>query len=62
VLKRTVDVHNRMIEEAKATAESDDFSMVTMIQPWPRLFTEHSIAKGGNVLGLDRFEDNMFRK
>ena len=27
-------------------------------QPLPRLFTEHSLERGGNVLGLDRCNDN----
>ncbi|KAI9752305.1 MAG: hypothetical protein M1835_001107, partial [Candelina submexicana] len=28
-------------------------------QPLPRLFTEHSIQRGGNVLGLDATQDNQ---
>ena len=27
-------------------------------QPLPRVFTQHSIERGGNVLGLDRYTDN----
>ena len=27
-------------------------------QPLPRLFTQHSLERGGNVLGLDRYEGN----
>ena len=27
-------------------------------QPLPRIFTQHSLERGGNVLGLDRYEDN----
>ena len=27
-------------------------------QPLPRLFTDHSLEKGGNVLGLDRYHDD----
>ena len=30
----------------------------TQYQPIPRIFTEHSIQRGGNVLGLDRVQDN----
>ena len=61
-MKRTVDIHNRMIEEAKAGAKGDDYTMFTMIQPWPKLFTDHSTEQGGNMLGLDRFDQNLFRK
>ncbi|KAJ5952345.1 uncharacterized protein N7479_010758 [Penicillium vulpinum] len=61
VMKRTVDIHNRMIEEAKAGAKGDDYTMFTMIQPWPKLFTDHSVERGGNMLGLDRFDENLFQ-
>ena len=27
-------------------------------QPLPRIFTQHSVERGGNVLGLGRYEDN----
>lgn len=29
-----------------------------LLQPLPRLFTDRSIERGGNVLGLDRYEDD----
>ncbi|KAJ5269332.1 hypothetical protein N7497_009935 [Penicillium chrysogenum] len=61
LMKRTIDIHNRMIEEAKAGAKGDDYTMFTMIQPWPKLFTDHSTEQGGNVLGLDRFNENLFQ-
>ena len=31
-------------------------------QPLPRILTDHSIANGGNVLGLDRYHDNNVSK
>lgn len=34
------------------------YYVAAQFQPLPRLFTEHSLEKGGNVLGLDRYEDN----
>ena len=30
----------------------------TQFQPLPRIFTQHSLERGGNVLGLDRYKDN----
>ena len=62
VMKRTIDIHNRMIEKAKLGAKGDDYTMSTMIQPWPKLFSDHSTDLGGNMLGLDRFDENLFRK
>lgn len=35
--------------------------MDTIIQPWPKLFAQHSVEKGGNVLGLERFDENLIR-
>ncbi|KAJ5492425.1 FAD linked oxidase N-terminal [Penicillium expansum] len=61
VMKRTIDIHNRMIEEAKAGAKGDDYTMSTMIQPWSKLFIDHSTEQGGNMLGLDRFDENLFQ-
>ncbi|KAL8665662.1 MAG: hypothetical protein Q9168_007656 [Polycauliona sp. 1 TL-2023] len=29
-----------------------------LLQPLPHVFTEHSIERGGNVLGLDRYQDD----
>ncbi|KAF4765212.1 hypothetical protein HAV15_004092 [Penicillium sp. str.  len=62
VMKRTIDIHNRMIEKAKLGAKGDDYTMSTMIQPWPKLFTDRSTTDlGGNMLGLDRFDENLFQ-
>ena len=34
-----------------------DYASV-QFQPLPRVFIQHSLERGGNVLGLDRYEDN----
>lgn len=34
------------------------FQAQAQFQPFPRVFTDHSIQRGGNVLGLDRVKDN----
>ena len=41
-------------------AKRDPFFQYASIQfqPLPRIFTKHSLERGGNVLGLDRYEDN----
>ena len=40
--------------------KTDPFFVYASVQfqPLPRLFTEHSLERGGNVLGLDRYQDN----
>ncbi|CAG7942319.1 unnamed protein product [Penicillium salamii] len=62
VLEQTVKIHNSVIEKAKAAAKSKDWTVDTIIQPWPTLFAEHSQKRGGNVLGLERFDENLFRE
>ncbi|EXJ79874.1 hypothetical protein A1O3_08159 [Capronia epimyces CBS 606.96] len=36
-----------------------NFTVQTLFQPIPTIFSKHSVEKGGNVLGLDRFTDNL---
>lgn len=36
--------------------------MGSIIQPIPTLFSEHSLKRGGNVLGLDRAAENLICK
>ena len=40
--------------------KNDSFFVYASVQfqPLPRLFTQHSLERGGNVLGLDRYKDN----
>ncbi|RAH73070.1 FAD-binding oxidoreductase [Aspergillus aculeatinus CBS 121060] len=59
VLRKAIALHNENIEKAKAEAQSESWSMDTIVQPWPKLFWEHTAAQGGNVLGLERFDENL---
>ncbi|GKZ66935.1 hypothetical protein AnigIFM60653_001228 [Aspergillus niger] len=61
VLRKAIDLHNNNIEKAKAHVKSDYWAMDTIIQPWPKLFAQHSVEKGGNVLGLERFDENLIQ-
>ncbi|PYI01314.1 FAD-binding domain-containing protein [Aspergillus sclerotiicarbonarius CBS 121057] len=61
VLRKAIDLHNNYIEQAKAHVKSDYWAMDTMVQPWPKLFSQHSVEKGGNVLGLERFDENLIQ-
>jgi hypothetical protein len=57
VLAKALDLHNVTLARIKAGNPSGSWGYVSMLQPVPPLFTEHSIANGGNVIGLDRFLD-----
>lgn len=61
VLRKAIDLHNNNIEKAKGHVKSDYWAMDVIIQPWPKLFAQHSVEKGGNVLGLERFDENLIR-
>jgi hypothetical protein len=60
VLQKVVDILNKQIEEAKSRAQGKDYAPVVILQPWVPLFWKDSEARGGNVLGLERFDENMF--
>jgi hypothetical protein len=57
VIKKAIDLHNETLARIKAGNPSGTWGYVSMLQPIPPLFTQHSIENGGNVLGLDRFLD-----
>ncbi len=50
----------RIIDDELNFYKKDAFFYYAAVefQPLPRLFTEHSLDRGGNVLGLDRYQDN----
>lgn len=48
-----------MIEEWKVESPDPDFNSELNMQAIPRTFTEHSLANGGNIMGLDRVTDNV---
>lgn len=58
VLEKTVDIFNAKVAFAKSRAVGE-YNMVYLIQPIPKIFSQHSVERGGNVLGLDRFKDNL---
>ena len=56
VMQHVVEILNDELNFYK----QDPFFVYASVQfqPLPRLLTEHSLERGGNVLGLDRYEDN----
>lgn len=61
VLKRA---HELFKETFASLEEKDksDFQVLTLYQPVPTLFAAHGKVKGGNVLGLDRFDETLISK
>ena len=58
ILQKVIDVFDSKVALAKQKAVGA-FNIVSLIQPIPTIFATHSVERGGNVLGLDRFKDNL---
>ncbi|KAL4972844.1 hypothetical protein BDW66DRAFT_169148 [Aspergillus desertorum] len=62
VLHKTIDILNQKIEAAIPVAQGRDWSIMVIIQPWPKIYWQRNQNNGvGNVLGLDRFDENMLQ-
>ncbi|PWY85006.1 FAD-binding domain-containing protein [Aspergillus heteromorphus CBS 117.55] len=59
IIHKATRVLSKGIRAAKSRAQSKDFSVILVVQPWVPLFWKNSQARGGNVLGLERFDQNM---
>ncbi|PVI03649.1 FAD-binding domain-containing protein [Periconia macrospinosa] len=58
VIKKAGMMHDELVEELKQVIPAGNFSTQCLFQPVPTLFNEHSIQRGGNVLGLGDVKDN----
>ena len=54
-----MDLHEQFVNEWKAETTDMDFITQCMFQTIATSFSQHSISKGGNVLGLDTQKDNV---
>ncbi|KAL4940954.1 hypothetical protein BDV06DRAFT_195504 [Aspergillus oleicola] len=62
VLHKCIEILNSKISDAIPLAKGKDWSIMAIIQPWPKLFWQRNQNNGvGNVLGLDRFDENMLQ-
>jgi hypothetical protein len=58
VIKKAGMLHDELVEELKRAMPGGNYSTQCLFQPVPTIFTEHSIQRGGNVLGLDDVKQN----
>ncbi|KAF1941899.1 FAD-binding domain-containing protein [Clathrospora elynae] len=54
-----VFLHEQMVQAWKSESGDPDFITQCMFQSIPTIFAKHSIAKGGNMLGLHRLAENV---
>ncbi|KAL1625202.1 hypothetical protein SLS56_007397 [Neofusicoccum ribis] len=60
IMHKAVELFNAMV--AKLNPDGGDWLTLTMFQPLPALFAERSVARGGNMLGLDQSPENHIRE
>lgn len=59
VAKKCAEVLDDLVDHIKTHhVPSGDFVAYSILQPFPRCFARHSKARGGNMLGVDRIQDN----
>ncbi|KAE8148199.1 hypothetical protein BDV25DRAFT_20937 [Aspergillus avenaceus] len=53
VVQKAIELQNHYISEAKAKAHGNDWTLISLFQPFPAVFGQLAKHKGGNMLGLD---------
>ncbi|KAI8936156.1 hypothetical protein NX059_007651 [Plenodomus lindquistii] len=59
IYHKIVELHEQFVAEWKAETNDTDFVTQCMFQSIPTIITKQSLARGGNVLGLDKETDNV---
>lgn len=59
IYQKIVELHEQFVNEWKSETSDADFITQCMFQSIATSFSKHSVAKGGNVLGLDKETDNV---
>lgn len=62
VMEKAIELHHEYLEVMLNSDIKGNWTLQDMFQPVPAFFAEHGQEKGGNVLGLERFDDNLQRK
>ncbi|KAK6196699.1 hypothetical protein LQW54_011267 [Pestalotiopsis sp. IQ-011] len=60
IIAKAVEVHNDVVEQLRELIPERDFRTQCIIQPVPKMISEHSAAAGGNVMGVERHATNGF--
>jgi hypothetical protein len=55
---KATDLFFRLVEGCRAIDPSNGFNILTVLQPLPKIIAQHSVARGGNMLGLERVKDD----
>ncbi|KAF2231357.1 FAD-binding domain-containing protein [Viridothelium virens] len=58
IIKKASEMHDELVDELKSLVPVDNFTTQCLFQPIPTLFAQHSVQRGGNMLGLDDVKEN----
>jgi hypothetical protein len=58
IIKKAAAMHDELVHDLRILLPAGTFTTQCLFQPMPTLFAKHSLARGGNMLGLDRVEEN----
>ncbi|KAI1070408.1 hypothetical protein LB507_010233 [Fusarium sp. FIESC RH6] len=56
--QKALALHEQFVADWKVQSPDGDFICHAIFQAMPTIFSEHSVSRGGNVVGLDREKDN----
>ncbi|KAL2820181.1 FAD-binding domain-containing protein [Aspergillus cavernicola] len=59
IVEYGVRLYNDLLENIKSNVSGGDWVIIAGFQPLPTLFATSGLSKGGNILGLEREEDNQ---
>ncbi|KAI1840790.1 hypothetical protein JX266_012997 [Neoarthrinium moseri] len=54
IMSKAAEVHDTLVEELRSYIPEGDFITQCLFQPLPMTFAKHSVAIGGNVMGIER--------
>lgn len=57
-MTKACETHDTLVEELRAIVPDGNMLSQCIFQPLPKLYTERSVEAGGNVMGLERQEDD----
>ncbi|KAI9371227.1 hypothetical protein BJX61DRAFT_543876 [Aspergillus egyptiacus] len=58
IILKAAEVFEATVEKVKEQIPDHNFYFSMVLQPLPRSFGQHSIARGGNMMGLDHIKDD----
>jgi len=59
VLQNAVDLHDEVVAKLESVSKTGDFTTMALFQAIPAVYGEHSLQRGGNVMGQQEIGENV---